>query len=167
MVNQIKKEGGNSDVQSIAKALLGKWKKVQAAQQGKASSTSNVPSSGDDKDKQAPNTSSIKGEKSADTKDGIEEAPDDGVANLRALPETRLKMYEKIKAVLVEGKAEDAIACGLAESIEHAMNEKSPFSKDNSELKKQYLSKARELIFNMKSNEVKYFLSASISFAMN
>lgn len=163
LVNQIKKEGGNSDVQSIAKALLGKWKKVQAAQQGKASSASNASSTGEVTDKQ---TSGVAGKagRNSDTNDCVVDTPDDGAANLRALPETRLKMYEKIKAVLVEGKAEEAIASGLAESIEHALNEKAPFSKDNSELKKQYLSRARELIFNMKSNEVMCSSSTFLSF---
>ena len=153
LVNQIKKEGGTSDVQSVAKALLGKWKKVQAAQQGKASSAPNLPSTSDEKKKQAPNAADTVG-KSADRKEDMGDYPDDGSGNLKALPETRMKMYEKYKAVLVEGKAEETIASALAESIEHAVNEKSPFSKDDLELKKQYLGRSRELIFNMKSNEV-------------
>ena len=59
--------------------------------------------------------------RNSDTKDCMVDAPDDAAANLRALPETRLKMYEKIKAKVAEGKAEEAIASGLAESIEHAV----------------------------------------------
>ena len=162
LVNQIKKEGGSGNVQSLAKSLLGKWKKVQAAQQGKASSAPNVSSGGGEKEKQPSSAST-----------DMNDVADNDNSNVRSLPETRLKMYEKIKTVLVDGKAEEAIASALAESIEHAMNEKSPFSQNNNEKKKEYLTRARELIFNVKNNEVIYisthrpsFLRAIYNFAL-
>ena len=166
LVNQIKKEGGSGNVQSLAKSLLGKWKKVQAAQQGKALSAPNASSGGGEKEKQ-PSSASI----DVDTKQ--DDVADNDNSNVRSLPETRLKIYEKIKTVLVDGKAEETIASALAESIEHAMNEKSPFSQNNNEKKKEYLTRARELIFNVKNNEVIYisthrpsFLRAIYNFAL-
>ena len=146
LVNQLKKEGGNQKIQNQAKNLLSTWKKLQQAQ-SKA-----IPSG---------NTSSA-----APTRvpsPAVENAPDvsraqsdrsDEDAHIRNLPEKRLNMFEKIKAIFLEVTGEQ-IAAPLAVGIEYAIDEKFPFAKDETK-KREYLLKAREITFSLKNNTVSF-----------
>ena len=130
LVNLVKKEG-NEQISKKAKNLLNTWKKSTQA------STSNP------EPKIPENISST--DKSLKNIDGH----DNGDIHLKSLPESRLKMYEKLKSVFEMSSSQNVVAA-IAFNVENAINTTYPFLTDN----KNYLLKARDYIFNLKKNEV-------------
>lgn len=153
LVNEIKHNIANEDVVQLAKSLLVKWKKISKQPQttsgllsspSKQASTSNPPASAPHK------TPHETADQSKQKTSLARESSEDDDNYLEMLPESRRKMYDKLKAVFVDSNSSmnRLVANALALAIESAVNDMCSSAKDN----KAYLLKCRDLAFNLSKN---------------
>jgi DNA-directed RNA polymerase subunit M/transcription elongation factor TFIIS len=132
-----------------------KWKKISKQPQttsgllsspSKQASTSNPPASAPHK------TPHETADQSKQKTSLARESSEDDDNYLEMLPESRRKMYDKLKAVFVDSNSSmnRLVANALALAIESAVNDMCSSAKDN----KAYLLKCRDLAFNLSKNNV-------------
>lgn len=155
VVQQVKKDCTDQEISRRAKNLLATWKKIVKERPIGMSPTADKKTVGGSTDvtvstaPAAAATATVSADGAKLERECSSDAYDS--LHLKALPESRRKIYEKLKGVFVESDASlnENVAGALAISIENAINDVCPFVKDN----KAYLLKCRDYSFNLKKND--------------
>lgn len=153
-VQQIKKDCTDEEISKKAKNLLAAWKKIVKERPIGVSPTADKKSVGGSVGGSGGTTAATAASESDSTKlerESSSECYDN--LHLKGLPESRRKIYDKLKSVFTESDASlnETVAGALAISIENAINDVCPFVKDS----KAYLLKCRDYSFNLKKNDVR------------